>query len=242
MGLSDKPEDGYDTGTLAGDLVSRSWTRSGTSGSPCVGHDTGFAVSYALAADHPDRVERVALAEIPGLPGRRARAAAVPPRTGQRPAVAPPVQPDRRAERGSSSPDGRTIFFRWEFDAAAKALPDEVIDYYVAHFASSPEALRASFGFYRALDTTIAQDEGAQGRAPDHARPRHRWRDELRSSTSGRHCRPSPTTCRAWSSPAPATSSPRRLPEEMLAALAPFLAPYRDGADADRPGGRRLEP
>jgi len=34
-----------------------------------VGHDTGFAISYALAADHPDRVVRVALAEIPGSPG-----------------------------------------------------------------------------------------------------------------------------------------------------------------------------
>jgi pimeloyl-ACP methyl ester carboxylesterase len=34
-----------------------------------VGHDTGFAISYALAADHPDRVDRVALAEIPGSPG-----------------------------------------------------------------------------------------------------------------------------------------------------------------------------
>jgi pimeloyl-ACP methyl ester carboxylesterase len=30
-----------------------------------VGHDTG----YALAADRPDRVDRVALAEIPGPPG-----------------------------------------------------------------------------------------------------------------------------------------------------------------------------
>ncbi len=27
-----------------------------------VGHDTGFAIRYALATDHPDRVERVALA------------------------------------------------------------------------------------------------------------------------------------------------------------------------------------
>jgi pimeloyl-ACP methyl ester carboxylesterase len=34
-----------------------------------VGHDTGFAISYALAADHPHRVDRVALAEIPGSPG-----------------------------------------------------------------------------------------------------------------------------------------------------------------------------
>ena len=34
-----------------------------------VGHDTGLAIGYALAADHPDRVDRVALAEIPGSPG-----------------------------------------------------------------------------------------------------------------------------------------------------------------------------
>jgi hypothetical protein len=33
-----------------------------------VGHDTAFAISDALAADHPDRVARVALAEIPGSP------------------------------------------------------------------------------------------------------------------------------------------------------------------------------
>jgi pimeloyl-ACP methyl ester carboxylesterase len=40
-----------------------------TSGFAVVGHDTGFIISYALAADHPDRVDRVALAEIPGPPG-----------------------------------------------------------------------------------------------------------------------------------------------------------------------------
>ena len=32
-----------------------------------VGHDTGYII-YALAADHPHRVDRVALAEIPGSP------------------------------------------------------------------------------------------------------------------------------------------------------------------------------
>jgi pimeloyl-ACP methyl ester carboxylesterase len=34
-----------------------------------IGTDTGLAIGYALAADHPDRVERVALAEVPGPPG-----------------------------------------------------------------------------------------------------------------------------------------------------------------------------
>jgi mannose-6-phosphate isomerase-like protein (cupin superfamily) len=30
-----------------------------------VGHDTGLIISYALAADHPDRVDRLAVAEVP---------------------------------------------------------------------------------------------------------------------------------------------------------------------------------
>jgi pimeloyl-ACP methyl ester carboxylesterase len=34
-----------------------------------VGHDTGHFISYALAADHPERVERVALLEVPGPAG-----------------------------------------------------------------------------------------------------------------------------------------------------------------------------
>ena len=38
-------------------------------------------------------------------------------------------------------------------------LPDAMIDYYVADFASSAEALRSSFGVYQGLDTTIAQDQ-----------------------------------------------------------------------------------
>src|SRR5215213_2104965 len=54
IGLTDKPEDGYDTGALAGAVV---------------GHDTGYFIGYALAADHPDRVARLALAEVPGPPG-----------------------------------------------------------------------------------------------------------------------------------------------------------------------------
>src|SRR5215212_6476919 len=65
IGLSDKPAGGYDTGTLAADLVAL-MDGLGHQQFAVVGHDTGFAISYALAADYPDRVARVALAEIPG--------------------------------------------------------------------------------------------------------------------------------------------------------------------------------
>jgi pimeloyl-ACP methyl ester carboxylesterase len=72
MGLTDKPQDGYDPGTLANDLVAL-MDALGHGRFAVVGTDTGLPIAYALAADHPDRVERVALAEVPGPPG------AVPP-------------------------------------------------------------------------------------------------------------------------------------------------------------------
>ena len=100
IGLSDKPAGGYDTGTLAGDLVAL-MDALGHERFAVVGHDTGFAISYALAADHPERVDRVALAEIPGLPGRGALAARVRPRADQRPALAHPVQPAREDPRAA---------------------------------------------------------------------------------------------------------------------------------------------
>src|SRR5258708_28172318 len=66
-GLSGKPRDGYDTGTLAGDLVAL-MDALGHQRFAVAGHDTGMWIGYALAADHPDRVDRLAVAETP-LPG-----------------------------------------------------------------------------------------------------------------------------------------------------------------------------
>src|SRR5215218_1775228 len=56
---------GYDTGTLAGDLVAL-MDALGHERFAVVGHDTGYIISYALAADHPDRVDRLAVVEVPG--------------------------------------------------------------------------------------------------------------------------------------------------------------------------------
>jgi pimeloyl-ACP methyl ester carboxylesterase len=64
IGLTDKPEGGYDTGTLAADLVAL-MDALGHERFAVVGHDTGLIISYALAADHPDRVDRLAVAEVP---------------------------------------------------------------------------------------------------------------------------------------------------------------------------------
>src|SRR5215468_1810282 len=58
IGLSDKPRDGYDTATLANDMVAV-MDALGHRRFAVVGHDTGMWIAYALAADHRDRVDRL---------------------------------------------------------------------------------------------------------------------------------------------------------------------------------------
>jgi pimeloyl-ACP methyl ester carboxylesterase len=156
IGLSDKPATGYDTGTLATDLV-KLMDALGHERFSLVGHDTGFAISYALAADYPDRVERAALAEIPGPP----TSAASPP------AFLPdPVNnklwhiPFNRVE---SLPEqliaGREdVYFGYEFAVQGGNVPDEAIAYYVG-MVSDPESLHSSLGWYRAFGATLAQND-----------------------------------------------------------------------------------
>ena len=157
IGLSDKPEDGYDAGTLANDLVGL-MDALGHRQFAVVGVDTGMLIGYALAADHPDRVARLAVGEAP-LPG------ITPP--------SPLVLPDQIVDRLWHIPfnqlretneklvRGREdIFFGAEFSASAgtNKLPDYAVRYYVEGLASSAEALHGSFQLYRAFAATSAQN------------------------------------------------------------------------------------
>jgi pimeloyl-ACP methyl ester carboxylesterase len=123
-----------------------------------VGCDTGLIISYALAADHPDRVERLVVGEAP-LPG-----------------VAPPtplILPDQAKAKLWHIPfnqqdkvneqlvTGREdIFFVAEFSASAgtSKLPDYAVRHYIETL-SNPESLHGSFQLYRAFSATIAQNE-----------------------------------------------------------------------------------
>jgi pimeloyl-ACP methyl ester carboxylesterase len=155
-GLSGKPEDGYDTGTLAADLAAL-MDALGHRRFAMAGHDTGMWIGYALAADHPDRVARLAVAETP-LPG-------VSP--------SPPLFANahlnnalwhfafnRLAAVNDQLVTGREeIYFGWQFATkAARPLPGHAVRHYIGTLAASPEALHASFAIYRALDATIAQN------------------------------------------------------------------------------------
>jgi pimeloyl-ACP methyl ester carboxylesterase len=228
MGLSDKPIGGYDTGTQAADLIGL-MDALGHERFAVVGRDTGFAIAYALASDHPDRVERVALLEIPGSPGT----VTAPP------LFLPGPLNDRlwhlgfnRIERlNEELVAGREdVFYRWEFDAAAKPLDDDAIDLYV-RLLSDPDALRGSFGWYRALDTTIAQDMTRKNRPltmPVMAVGGER--------SFGEHVA---EAVRAVASDVQGDVIPEtghflaeESPDELLTVLAPFLAPYRAAHDA----------
>jgi pimeloyl-ACP methyl ester carboxylesterase len=229
IGLSDRPATGYDTGTQAQDLVAL-MQALGHERFAVVGHDTGFAIGYALAADHPERVERIALAEIPGSPGT------VP----APPLLLPAPLNDRVWHLTFNRLHGineqlvtgrEDVFFRWEFDAAAEPLPDEVVDYYVG-LVSDPESLRGSFEWYRALDSTMAQDaQRATVRLPmpvlaigGAASFGEHVADALRQVADD---------VRSVVLPGVGHFVAEEAPDAVLAALTGFLQPYRDGAAAD---------
>jgi len=164
IGLSDKPKDGYDTATLANDLVAL-MAALGHERFAVYGTDVGMPIAYALAADHPERVDRLVVSEAP-LPG-----------ISPSPPLFLPPQLNARlwhlafnqlpAEVNEALVRGREeIFFGAEFDASAgtKKLADETVSYYIDTLASDPEALRGSFEFYRAIPATAAQNAERKNR------------------------------------------------------------------------------
>ena len=224
-GLSGRPEEGYDTGTLAADLVAL-MDALGHQRFAMAGHDTGMWVGYALAADHPDRLDRLAVAETP-LPG-------VSP--------SPPLFANthlndalwhfafnRLADVNDQLVTGREeIYFGWQFASkAAMKLPDYAVRHYVDTLAASREALHASFAIYRALDATIAQNQERKNRRltlpvlgiGGQYSLREQVADTMKLAADDVQTLVIPG-CAHW--------VPEETPEEALSALTAFLAPYRD--------------
>jgi pimeloyl-ACP methyl ester carboxylesterase len=225
IGLSDKPGDGYDTGTLANDMV-KMMDALGHDRFAVVGHDTGFAIGYALAADHPDRVASIALAEIPG-----------PPNVASSPPVFVPSPVNDRLwhipfNRVEKVPEqliqGREdVFFGYEFAVQGGTLPQEVIDYYVAGL-SEPDALPGSLGFYRAFDTTL--DQNAERRSTPLPMPVLAIGGAASYGEGVGHAMQAlATDVQSVVIGSAGHWVAEEAPDEVLAALSGFLAPYRDG-------------
>lgn len=231
MGLSGKPRDGYDVGTLAADMAAL-MDALGHETFALYGTDIGMPIAYALAADNPERVARLVVSEAP-LPG-------ISPSP---PLFVPPVLNARLyhlmfnqlpAELNEALVRGReAIFFGAEFDASAgtKKLPAEVVGYYIDRLTDSPDALRGSFEFYRAIPETSAQNEQRKERRltmPVLAI------GGVESSGAGVEA-----TMKLVADDVEgvvlagaAHWVAEQAPEALLAALTEFLAPYREGAVA----------
>ena len=228
IGLSGKPEDGYDTGTLASDLVAL-MDALGHPRFALYGTDVGMPIAYALAADHPDRIERLIVSEAP-LPG-------ISPSP---PLFLPPALNARLwhlafnqlPKINEQLVTGREeIFFGAEFDASAgtNKLPGYAVRYYIDTLAASPDALRGSFGFYRALPTTIAQNQQRMQRRltlPVLAI----GGGESAGEGVGNTMKLTADDVQAMVIPGCGHWVAEQAPDELLAAVTAFLAPYRDAA------------
>ena len=237
-GLTSKPPSGpsghgYDTHTLANDLAAL-MDALGHQSFSVVGHDAGLDIGYALAADHPGRVARLAVGEAP-LPG-------ITPPT---PLILPDQVVDRLwhipfnqlKETNEKLVAGREdIFFGAEFSASAgtNKLPGYAVQYYVDGLASSPEALHGSFQLYRAFGATAAQNQqrktrrlpmpvlamgGAESSGAMAADTMKLVADDVQTLVI----------------PGIGHWLAEQAPEEIVAALTAFLAPYRKSA-TDNPG------
>lgn len=155
LGDSDRPEHGYDTGSVANTLH-QTMQQLGFNHYHLVGHDVGMWIAYALASDHPEAVWTLTVTEavIPGL------------------AEAPPifVAPEDNIflwhfmfNQVRDLPEllitGREaayldfMFDRWAFKRHAVASETYIQAY------STPGGLRAGFAYYRAIPETIRQNK-----------------------------------------------------------------------------------
>lgn len=147
VGVSDKPESGYDSGSLARESVAL-MEKLGHGRFALIGSDVGMWTSYAIASDFPDQIERLVLvdATIPG--------------------IAPPIPVfstdavngttwhfafNRLHDLNERLVGGREdLLLRNKFETMAATpatMPEYAIQFYVDTLRRSPEALRASFDF-----------------------------------------------------------------------------------------------
>jgi pimeloyl-ACP methyl ester carboxylesterase len=157
VGLSDKPASGYDSGTLAGDAV-KLMKILGHDRFALVAHDVGAWTGYALASDHPKAVERyVAMETI--TPGLTDPGAMLLP--GQLNSLLWHFPFNRVEGINEQLVRGREdLYFGYQFASKGTtptSMPPVAVQVYVDAL-KNPKALRSSFEFYRAIDEIIAQN------------------------------------------------------------------------------------
>ena len=146
LGDSSRPPGGYDKRTVAADI----WQllcRLGVEKFSLVGHDWGGPTAYALAAAHPEAVRRLAILDV-AIPGAGAVGISQGGKRWHHAFHGVPDLPEALVA-------GRErLYLAWFFRTFGHR-PDAVsvadIDEYVRTY-SKPGALRAGFGYYRAVE------------------------------------------------------------------------------------------
>jgi pimeloyl-ACP methyl ester carboxylesterase len=235
IGLSQKTRNGYDSATLARDLAAL-MDALGHQRFAVVGHDTGYFIGYALAADHRDRVDRLVVAEVPGAPGvvEGPDLLLVPEPVNNRLWHIPfnRVNDELIVDMVSGNADA---FYRYEFtiQSGGVALPEYAIEYYVRLYNRNRDVLRASFGLYRAWDATVAQNKERKdtkltipvlGIGGENS-----W-----GALAAEGMKPAANDVQTAVIPGAGHWVAEQAPEKMLAVLTPFLAPYRAASPTHR--------
>src|SRR5690348_16669483 len=226
IGLSDKPRDGYDTATLASDLVALMDALEHPRFA-LYGTDVGMPIAYALTADHRERVDRLVVSEAP-LPGiSPSPPLFLPPPLN---AVLWHLAFNQLPKINEQLVTGREdIFFGAEFDASAgtNKLPDYAVRYYIDTL-KDPDHLRGSFEFYRAIPATSAQNEKRKER-PLTLPVLAIGGAESSGEGPGNTMKLAADDVQTVVLPGSGHWVAEQAPEQLLAALTAFLAPYRDG-------------
>lgn len=155
--LSDTTPSGYDSATIANDLA-KLMSILGYEKFSVVGHDLGMWAGYALAADHPERLIRLAVVEavIPGVADWFTLLCDKPLNDFLWHFAFNRVDAiNEQLVKGRED-----IYFKYQFAtkaASPDAIPAYAVSYYVDVLKSSPERLRSSFEYYRVIDTNMAQ-------------------------------------------------------------------------------------
>ena len=158
LGASAKPGKGYDAGTAAADLLAV-MDQLGYERFALAGHDVGGWLSYAVAADAPERISRLVLMEA-SLPG-----------ISQDPGILPDDTPgtgrlwhlmfSRLSDASERLAQGREqACLRGQFavnGATPAAIPPDSAEVYLRAL-SQPGALHAAFRYYREVKATIRQN------------------------------------------------------------------------------------
>ncbi|WP_245881577.1 alpha/beta fold hydrolase [Streptomyces milbemycinicus] len=159
MGSSGKPEAGYDKRTMAGDILALAHLL-GHARVDIAGHDIGATVAYSFAANHPEAAGRIALLDVLH-PEESWFKFSVLPRPGQ--FVAWWFAFNQLRGLPEKLLEGRS---RHLVDAMLDLLvadPTAISDFDRAVYAqaySTPEAIRASNGWYQAFAQDIEDEKG----------------------------------------------------------------------------------